>query len=185
MSETDIFKNGEPATVSRTGETKIENSESAQKETELQKVAGANSSVLLKKDDEEGPVQVEIKLKEVVEVEEEGEEGGYKSGKHYHAPPKKEFNHKLSFVYATVASLFFGMADYLIALLSIRKGMKWMYPTYMITTVVWSVFHIGRWIVLNRSLAKEGKSKVPFWNKQYSSYCVKKTNVVIDESLTD
>ena len=64
--------------------------------------------------------------------------------------PKHQFNHKLSFVFALIASVFFGMADYLIALLSIKQGMKWMYPTYMVTTVVWTIFHIGRWIKMNK-----------------------------------
>ena len=82
-----------------------------------------------------------------------------------------KFNHKLSFVFALIASIFFGIADYLIALLSIKHGMKWMYPTFMITTFVWTIFHIAKWFKLNKQRRAENLEPVPFWDGETSCYC--------------
>lgn len=84
---------------------------------------------------------------------------------------KPKFNHKLSFVYASVASLFFGIADYLIALLSIKHSMKWMYPTFMITTVVWTIFHVGKWFKFNKERRAQNLETVPFFDGETSPYC--------------
>lgn len=91
----------------------------------------------------ESPIKEEESANKLVE----GEDGGL--------TPEPKYNHKLSFVFATIASIFFGMADYLIALLSIKNGMKWMYPTFIITTIVWTIFHIGRWVILNKKRRAE------------------------------
>lgn len=73
------------------------------------------------------------------------------------------------------------MADYLISLLSIKHGMRWMYPTFMITSIVWVIFHTVRWIILNSKRRTEGLKPVSFFDKSTSCYCRKKVQAVTDE----
>ena len=109
---------------------------------------------------EEDPMNkpVNLKTEEVLATEQDGSE------------KKPEFKHCLSFFYALIASIFFGIADYLIALMSIKNGIKWVYPTFIITFFVWGVYHIGKWIKLNKTRKLEGKEAIPFWDKASSVY---------------
>ena len=134
------------------------------KEEDVENPENYNSKTALQKNDqnkEKSEGDENATDKKDGEGEGEGEEG----------EKKPQFNHKLSFLFATIASLFFGIADYLIALLSIKHGLKWMYPTFMITTVVWTIFHVGKWIKLNRARRAENLEPVPFWDGETSCYC--------------
>ena len=86
------------------------------------------------------------------------------------AKKPQEFKHGRSFLFALIASIFFGIADYLIALMSIKNGIKWVYPTWMITTFVWTIFHVGKWVQLNKERTAQGQERVNFWDKNTSVY---------------
>lgn len=58
-----------------------------------------------------------------------------------------------------------------------------MYPTFMITTFIWVIFHSYRFYKLNKDRRAQNLEPVSFFNKETSSYCIKKTNIVADAQL--
>jgi len=80
------------------------------------------------------------------------------------------YNNLVGFSSGLVASMFFGLADYLTADLTVRVGWRFQYNSAIITTFQWILYHIIAWIDLNASFKKAGTPTVSFFDKSTSPY---------------
>ena len=67
---------------------------------------------------------------------------------------------------AFLASVFFAIANYITADLSLTHGIQWMFPSFVSSSIIWVLFHIYN----HRQRNKDGKEPVPFFSRENSIY---------------
>jgi hypothetical protein len=89
--------------------------------------------------------------------------------------PCNEYNHNRCYMFAFLTSLGLGYGNYLVADLSVKLGIRWVYPTCISNLVVYFIYHIFNSM----------KDSVPLFSKKTSQYykAVDKKYVLRSDSI--
>ena len=87
-----------------------------------------------------------------------------------HTSQTKQMNHKKSFVFSLICSISFAISNYIVGVMSVKLGFKWVFPAFFTFMPLNMFYHTFNWIDNNKKRKNEGKPRLPFYSKEGSAY---------------